>query len=266
MDYQEFLDQVSRQIKDYFPSTYQDASVEISQTTKTNNQVLDGILIKREGDRIVPQIYLNGYFEQHENGVSMSEILTDISSHYFEKLTPQFENLPENIIDYGQMKDLLVLRLINKDMNEDMLKTVPHKDFMNTDLTAVVRIFLSVNEDEAATVQVTEKLLTQWGVDMETAYQEALNNMVKEEPAQITPLSQIVQEMAFNPLMSNDGIPWKKPENCKMEPYEQYVLTNSSGRFGAAVLLYPAVLQQLSDNMNSNYFMLPSSVHERATR
>ena len=47
-----------------------------------------------------------------------------------------------------------------------------------------------------------------------------------------------------------------------MKSYEPYILTNPSKHFGAATLLYPGVLQQLSDNAQSNLFILPSSIHE----
>lgn len=261
MDYQEFIDQISRQIKDYFPPDYQNAKVEINQLAR-NNQVLDGLLISREGDRSIPQINLNGYFEQYENGASMSEILTDISTCYFEHIAPVFETIPLNITDYEQVKSSLVLCLINKDMNEAMLKSVPHKDFMDTDLTAIAKIYLTIKENDPGTIQVTNELLERWGVDMETLYQDALDNMVREQPAQITSLSQLIQEIMVNPFLSGHEAEWEKPEDCEMESYEQYVLTNSSEMFGAATLLYPNVLQQLSDNMNSNFFILPSSIHE----
>ena len=47
-----------------------------------------------------------------------------------------------------------------------------------------------------------------------------------------------------------------------MEPYEQYVLSNSSTCHGASVLLYPDVLDQLAQNAGENLFILPSSIHE----
>ncbi len=262
MDYQEFKDQISKQIKEYFPPSYQNAKVEINQIPKNNNQVLDGLLILREGDTLVPQIYLNGYFELYENGVSISEIMMDISARYFQNLTPAFENMPTNVTDYAQVKNLLTLHLINKDMNEDMLKNVPHKDFMDTDLTAVVKIPLKSKEHESATMQVSNELLKYWGLDIETIYQDALANTVREQPAQIISLSELMYEMMFDRLLSGKEAIWEEPESCEMKPYEQYVLTNPSKMFGAATLLYPSVLQQLSDNMKANFFILPSSIHE----
>jgi hypothetical protein len=41
-----------------------------------------------------------------------------------------------------------------------------------------------------------------------------------------------------------------------------YLLTNESALYGAAVILYPGILQEAADYMESDFFVLPSSVHE----
>lgn len=261
MDYQEFLDEVSKQVKDYFPKEYQNATVELNHLVKTNDQELDGLIIRREQDTVVPQIYLNGYFELYENGVSLNEILMDISASYFQSAVQSFENLPENVSDYEQVKDRIVIQLVNQDMNRALLEEVPGKEIPDTDLAAIFKVPLFTNERGTATIQVTKELMATWGREMETVYQDALANTERENPAQLTTLSAMMGELFELPIFQN-GVKWEKPETCKMEPYEQYVLTNPDKMFRAATLLYPEVLQQLSDNMQSNLFILPSSIHE----
>ena len=41
-----------------------------------------------------------------------------------------------------------------------------------------------------------------------------------------------------------------------------YVLTNSTGSLGAAALFYPDVKEKAAELMGSDYYILPSSVHE----
>ncbi|WP_312430944.1 DUF5688 family protein [Lacrimispora sp.] len=261
MDYHEFLDEVSKQVKDYFPTEYQNAKVEVNHIVKTNDQELDGLVIRREQDTIVPQIYLNGYFELYENGVSLNEILMNISASYFQKAVQSFENLPENMSDYEQIKDRVVVQLVNRDMNQTLLEKLPSKGISDTDLAAIFKIPLFIDERGTATIRVTKELMEQWGQELETVYQDALINTERENPAQLTTLSAMMGELFELPIFQNE-VRWEKPETCKMEPYEQYVLTNPEKMFGAATLLYPEVLQQLSDNMQSNFFILPSSIHE----
>lgn len=261
MNYQEFLDEVSKQVKDYFPKEYQNAKVELNHIVKNNDQELDGLIIRREQDTVVPQIYLNGYFELYENGVSLSEILMGIYASYFQNAVRSFENLPENVSDYEQIKDRIVLQLVNLDMNQALLEEVPGKEIPDTDLAAIFKIPLFTDARGTATIRVTKEMMEQWGQDQETVYQDALANTERENPAQLTTLSAMMGELFGLPIFQNE-VKWEKPETCKMEPYEQYVLTNPDKMFGSATLLYPEVLQQLSDNMQSNLFILPSSIHE----
>ena len=45
-------------------------------------------------------------------------------------------------------------------------------------------------------------------------------------------------------------------------PYEQYVLTNTAKINGATAILYPNLLQEIGEATQSNFFILPSSIHE----
>lgn len=262
MDYQEFLDEVSKQVKDFFPKEYQNARVELTHVVKTNDQELDGLLIRREQDTIVPQIYLNSYFELYENGVSLNEILMDITANYFQSAVQSFENLPENVSDYEQIKDRIVIQLINREMNKNLLQEIASKSIEHTDLAAIFKIPLHEDEHGSATIRVTKELAERWGRDLEAVYQDALHNTVREHPAQLTTLQSLIGEMMFHPSMFHEEVRWEAAEVCKMKSYEPYILTNPSKHHGATTLLYPEVLQQLSDNAQSNLFILPSSVHE----
>lgn len=146
MEYQEFLEEVRNQIKNYLPSDYQNARVELTHMVKTNDQELDGLRIRQEQDTIVPQIYLNRYFERYENGAGFDEILADIADSYRQCSIQSFENLPENISDYEQVKDRIVVQLINYDMNRNLLKELASKSVDHTDLAAVFKI--PIHEDE----------------------------------------------------------------------------------------------------------------------
>lgn len=45
-------------------------------------------------------------------------------------------------------------------------------------------------------------------------------------------------------------------------PYEQYVLSNTEKFHGATAILYPGLLQEIGEATKSNFFLLPSSLHE----
>lgn len=181
--------------------------------------------------------------------------------NYFQNTVQPFENLPDNVSDYEQIKDRIVVQLVNQDMNQALLKEVPGKKISDTDLAAIFKIPLFTDERGTAIIRVTKKMMEQWGQDLETVYQNALANTERDNPAQLTTLRAKIGELFEFPIFENE-VKWEKPETCEMEPYEQYVLTNADRMYGAVTLLFPEVLQQLFDNMQSNLFILPSSIHE----
>ncbi len=68
MDFEEFKASVAEQIKDYLPEKYADATVDLQDVTKNNDTVLTGLLIRTEDSNIAPNIYLENFFAQYQDG------------------------------------------------------------------------------------------------------------------------------------------------------------------------------------------------------
>lgn len=256
MDYQEFLEAIQERILEFFPKEYEQAQVLIHQVMKNNDTALDAVIIRNEQDTVTPQIYLSDLFAKHQMGMSMDEVLKTIADTYMEHHNPPIFNTAEQIQNYEHMKDLLRVQLINKESNGERLSHTPHWDMENTDLTAVLRIYLPSPQTDMATILVTDKLVSTWGQEPDALYQQALANTIEQNPPKIDSLINIICSL------QEESNAWREITNFTMEPYEQYVLSNSSNYFGASVLFYPEVLKQLSQNTNSNLFILPSSIHE----
>lgn len=256
MDYQEFLEAIQERILEFFPKEYEQAQVLIHKVMKNNDTALDAVIIRNEQDMVTPQIYLADLFTKHQMGMSMDEVLKIIADTYMEHHNPPIFNPAEQIQNYEHMKELLRVQLINKESNGERLSHTPHLDMENTDLTAVLRIYLPSPQTDMATILVTDKLVSTWGQEPDALYQQALANTIEQNPPKIDSLINIICSL------QEESNAWQEIPNFTMEPYEQYVLSNSSNYFGASVLLYPEVLKQLSQNTNSNLFILPSSIHE----
>lgn len=93
-------------------------------------------------------------------------------------------------------------------------------------------------------------MLEWWGISGEALYEQALKNT----------------EHLFKPEMYNmcDILfgDEEEMESKELLPYEQYVLSNDAKLNGATVMLYPNLLQEIGEATKSNFFILPSSVHE----
>ena len=255
MDYNHFIEQIQKLILEHLPEQYRNADVSIHKTVKNNNTELMALLIHRQGENISPQIYLEPFFSQYQQGKEIEEIAKELAASYLRNQDFDIPNVVELVSDFEKAQALLRLQIINKEYNNDKMSYTPHRDLENTDLTAVLRIYLPTQENGEATILVSNEMLSSWGKSMDAVYPLALRNTMKTAPARIDSMLHIMMTMPDNSM----GYDVK---NYHMEPYEQYVLRNTSGINGATILLYPDVLDQLAQGANTNLFILPSSIHE----
>lgn len=256
MEYSEFLMQIQKMMKERLAEQNSNADVYIQKVTKNNNTELMALVIHTPGESVSPQVYLDSFFAQHQKGKAIEEIATELLSSYAQHKDFEISDVGELVTDFEKMQGFLRLQLINKEFNSEKLQHTPHRDLENTDLTAVLRIHLPTQEHGAATILVSDALFSNWNKSMEELYPLALHNTMEANPAKISSLLDIVSHM-FSDDHAGEDI-----ENFQMQPYEQYVLSNPSRLDGAAVLLYPDVMDQLAQGAGSNFFILPSSIHE----
>lgn len=257
MDYQEFLSQLCEKVKEHLPEGHQSANVDIVTSHKNNDTKLEALIIKNEHDTLVPRIYVDSYFEDEENGRSIENIAKEMVQIYLDNKTTQFKSLPEDITDYNKIKDQLVVQLINRDYNKELLTDVPHKDLENTDLSAILRLEFETDDPISAFARIDYQMLDLWKVSFDTAYEEALSNCIKKNPATIVSIEDVMMD-----IMGIKEVEKGLPKTAEIESYQQYVLSNSSGKWGATVMLYPEVLQQIAENSDADLLIMPSSIHE----
>lgn len=256
MDNREFLNRIKNEILDYLPEPYQDAEVFLMKVRKNNDVMLDALAIRNKGERVIPQIYLKEWYEMYQNGMEMEEILKEIAQVYLSRTPKEADSVSDLLMDYHKAKDFLGLKLVNKESNQKMLKGMICRDMENTDLTAVVCLRYQMEKESYASIHISEDMLSEWGIDGDTLYQEALQNTIRKNPVVINNMLDII---LYN---EKEMIEAYQPDDFYMQPYEQYVLTNKEKINGATVLLYPDVLEQLAKNADSSFYILPSSIHE----
>lgn len=260
MNYDSFVLEVQRQIVGHLPEQYQDVEVFANKVKKNNDTELTALVLHKPGETISPQLYLEQPFEEYKNGMTLNEIVEQLADSYLQSRNIEIPDVTELVFDFEKVQGLLRLQLINKAYNSEKLQDIPCKDLENSDLTAVLRIHLPVKQSGETTILVTDSMLSQWNKAMDELYPIALQNTMAANPARINSMRQIIMEM-YTEAHGGNAVD-NEVGNYKIEPYEQYVLSNSSRINGATVLLYPDILEQLAQGTNANLFLLPSSVHE----
>ena len=87
--------------KNTFPPEYETAKVSIQEVTKSNDRMLSGLTILREGENFSPTVYLEPFTEQVAQGRSLEDTLREITKIQ----TVHHAHIPVNIstfMDYAE--------------------------------------------------------------------------------------------------------------------------------------------------------------------
>lgn len=252
MTSEEFMEQVKGQILTYLPEEYAGAEVTLREVTKNNDQKLNALCIKRPGDRVVPNIYLDDFYQSYQEGWEMDKILEAVSQTHQASMAESIQWQDFHVGDYDSIKKNLYVTVVNRDNNREYLESAVHKNIPDTDIIAVMRVLCSKEPGKGnASYMVNTGMLEIWGVTAEDIYEQALSNMERLFPPKMLKLENVLY------LDEDDSILCKK-----LEPYSQYILTNDVKVHGAATMLYPGLLQEIGEATQSSFFILPSSIHE----
>ena len=154
--------------------------------------------------------------------------------------------------DEGQLQ----MRICDKEWNTDLLAdkvVTEHGDF-----AAYYAVNLEENGEGISSIPVTVSLMNEWGVSAEQIQADA---MVADRKRGVTlmDMNEIIKSMIFG----------EEPENLlnekmDMEAMENpmFCLTNKAKMNGASLLLQEDIRKQIGECLGSDYFVIPSSIHE----
>lgn len=258
MNYKEFLETITQNLHRTLGDSYQ---IDVCPLSKNNGVILDGLRICRDGQIFVPTIYLNMYFDAYQNhSMSMEEILSDILGLY-RCSTPPCCLSEESIRDFESLKSRVMYRMIHTESNQELLKELPSIRFL--DLSVVFFLYLDENAAGQLTALIRKEHLRQWKVGVSDLWKLARVNT----PAAYPPVVQSMTEL-LGTLSESTGIDLSERTAAEADPSKNedplplYVITNNSGLYGAACMLYPNVLDDLASRLNQDLLILPSSIHE----
>ena len=264
MNYEEFKQEVTDRIKDFLPEKYVNAEVSIQTVVKNNDQKLDGLMIKQEDNNICPNIYLKDFYEQYENGRDMNDILSQIADVRTQHEMEQGFDV-SRLTDFDSVKDRITCRLVNAEQNAEYLADKPHT--MVDDLAVTYHIALGSIDNGTMSAPVTNRLMEEYHVNAEQLHQIALENMDTLTPATFKSMRDTMVEMMMPEMMSGGRSEAEAREMIDMmippaSGEMMYVLSNQDKVHGAAVVLNDKVMDDITEKVGGEFYILPSSVHE----
>ena len=251
-NYESFCEQMKEAVVRAFP----EHTVEVRDVVKNNGLHLDSLMIRKEGEKISPNFYLNQLYEEYQQGKSVREILDDMVRLH-EQSIQEYENLKIDFT-YESCKDKIVLRLASGEWNSEILEEIPYIPFL--DMVIVFCVVLRVEKDEIGSVRISNQLQEQWDISTQSLFVQALENSQRLFPAKSDRLLHMLEERM--PMAERREFATFLEREYEEEEDASFVLTNTCGINGATVILYPDVLRQMGERFGRDYYLLPSSIHE----
>lgn len=234
-----FAEAVSRRVSQAMGQRYE---VKLQEVRKNNGVILQGLIILSEEKNLSPTIYLNSFWEMYVSGTSMERILRMVLDVYE-------NNIPKENVDmtffreYEKVRPRICYRLVNTRKNRSLLEQVPHVDLLDLSLC-----FYYAYEDETlgtGAILLHNNHMEMWNCTTEMLMREAVRNTEQIFPRQLLGMGELLEEYTGEKM----DIPMR-------------VLTNSQRCHGATCIVYPGALKDISEQMEDNLYILPSSIHE----
>lgn len=245
MEYLEFLEQIKEKVQD---RAGESARVNVNTIYKNNIHPLDGMTILRKDENVSPAIYLQDYYELFEQGVSIDRIAEEILEyHEMNQKAGRFD--VSFYGDFEKVQERIAFRLIHYEKNIELLREIPHRRFL--DLAVVYYYKLDSELFGSASILVRNTHMEMWGTGEEELYRLAWENTLRLLPCKFMDVVDLIRELA-------------RPGR-ELDLYQEiplFVLSNEEKNFGAALIVYPHILEMVGEKLGMDYYVLPSSIHE----
>ena len=250
MKLNDYIEQVRLHIKEHLPKELQAAEIIMQEQSKNNDMRIHTMSLRHSDMNSCPLMGLEDYYELYQNGTEIEDTFRLIGKNYLTAMNNV--NFQQDMdVSYEYMKDKLFLNVVNADKNQKMLASVPHQRI--EDLAVLYRCMVHSSGDHTGSILVNNKLLDGWGISKEALHEQAVQNMDHLFTPEFHSMEYTIAEII--------GAPYTETEEAQKES-SMFVLTNNKGYYGASYLCNPEILKQISEKMDGDYLILPSSVHE----
>lgn len=242
LSYEEFKEKVKRNFVGYMPKKYQSMSVLIKPTEKVN-RVCDALCLN-EGE-VRPTVYLDEMYKQYTSGKNFDSVVEDAAK----KMIIGYEQIPNvDVKNIMRDKRKITFQLINTAENQKMLADIPHREF--NDLSIIYRYIIDSETDKGVqSFVITNKVAAELKLNEKELYNLAMTNTKKLFPPVVHTMQDLLAQMGMSSIDLSVPVP-------------MYIITNECNVHGATSMLYDDVIYDLANKLDTNLYLLPSSIHE----
>jgi hypothetical protein len=258
--YSTFIGDITEMVSKMMGEEY---NVRIYKVTKNNSLELDSLVILKSDHNFSPNIYLLPYYEEYLQGAGIKEIAVKICKTYKENSIPR---LKENFsYSYENMKPFIIYRLVNYSRNKKLLEKIPHMKYL--DLAITFHCLVRDDDDGIGTIRITNEHMKLWDTTLAKLQEQSSENTNRIFQPVIRSMDEVILGILNENTIAeneNGGIEITSEIECPngSQEHKMYILSNRKGINGATCLLYDNILKNFSKQVNSDLYILPSSIHE----
>lgn len=242
MKMKEFAEEIRKRISGKMEDVLE---IKIKPVLKNNGKKLTAFVFKERVQKATPTIYLDDFYREYGKAKkNLDEIAGQIIELY-EKYRVVDEVDVDFIRHWENVKDKIVYRLINRERNKKLLKQIPHVEIL--DLAMVFYVAF----DHGSFMMINHGFCREWNIA-----KEELMKAAEENTPRLFPMHMMRPEEVIRKIFCIEET------ETVFSSIPIYFVTNTYSLYGAGVILYPKILSELTEKLNSDLYLLPSSIHE----
>lgn len=240
MNYTEFLRELAVDLQDELNQRNRDTEVTIIDVEKPWDWQM-GLQIS-DGRNVCPIVYPDKQYDYYRAGMNY-QMIVDLLANDVENA---LDEIPEkHELDFMALKDNISIQLLNTERSSHYLEGKVHREV--EDLSVIYRLNMELRDGKKGSCVVTEDMMRLMGLDEDELYDLAMEKAPINSPYQIKSITEVIEE-----ITNEEVVP-----SCPL-----MVVTNDESIYGASVIMYPDFLDHCANVLNSDFYVIPSSVHE----
>lgn len=214
-----------------------------------NGKVRHSLIVKNEGSNISPCICLNELYQEYAQGKTGIEHVAEKVLKVYRENEIHGNIDADYLMDWNQVKQWIRCRLVNTEKNMVLLAGMPHREIL--DLSVVYYVQIALSGGTAGIVHINNEYMKLWDVDEGILYDEAWKNMREADDAEYDSIANVIGR-SLGIEVQETGLPGK----------QIYVLSNQKKLYGAVYMLNQDKMMKIAEDICSDLWIIPSSVHE----
>ena len=201
-------------------------------------------------------LYTQELFKSYQSGSSFEEIMAEITDDLKRIKKADIYEKTKVIKDYEKTKPRLFIRLLNANKYAADLQDAVYKTL--GDIALVLYMKVTEYEGCVTSTKIRLGMLEQWGRDSDEVFKEALLNTYFMSPPRIYRWEQMI----FNPEYEGESF-MNLGDRCELKrDAMRNCLSTTKKTNGAVAVFLPGVAEQLAYMLDSDFYMVFTSVHE----